>query len=134
MNEKHSSIPSPADHLDSDIDAARAQFAAARARVNQGLNEFSDDTRAAAWQMALPFACGALVGSVAFWLLRSRKPRTFALVQFVTQPPPKPAATPGLLSAAWGAGARVVLPQLLELLSQRHPPEDDNSDTPPVAH
>src|SRR5690606_14230575 len=109
------------------------QAAAARARLDESLSEFSDNTRAAVWQLALPFACGALVGGVAPWLLRSRKPRTFALVQFVTQPAPRPAAGPGLFSAAWGAGARVVLPQILELLSQK-PASEEESGESPVAH
>lgn len=120
---------------DADIDDKKAQLAAARARLDESLHEFSDNSRAALWRLALPFACGALVSGVALWLLKSRKPRSFALVQFVTQPPPKPPAAPGLVSAAWGAGARVVLPQLIELLTQKHAPEDEHSVSgPPVAH
>lgn len=133
MNVKYpTNVPSS---TDSSIDAKKAELAAARARLDDSLHEFSENTRSMLWRVALPFACGALVSGVALWLLKSRKPRSFALVQFVTQPPPKPAATPGLVSAAWGAGARVVLPQLIDLLTnQKRGPEEEEADQTPVAH
>ncbi len=134
MNVKYPTSQTPSS-TDSSIDAKKAELAAARARLDDSLHEFSENTRSMLWRVALPFACGALVSGVALWLLKSRKPRSFALVQFVTQPPPKPAAAPGLVSAAWGAGARVVLPQLIELLTNpKRGPEEDETDQTPVAH
>lgn len=119
---------------DADIEAKRAQLAAARARLDDSLHEFTDNGKTLLWRVAVPFACGAVLSGVALWLLRGRKPRSFALVQFVTQPPPKLPAAPGLAGAALGAGARVVLPQLLDLLAQKRDPEEVNSERPPVAH
>lgn len=121
-------------HDDADIDAKKAQLAAARARLDDSLHEFTDNSRTLLWRVAVPFACGALVSGVALWLLRGKKPRNFALVQFVTQPPPKAPSSPGLAGAALGAGARVVLPQLLELLAQKRNADEGNSERPPVAH
>lgn len=119
--------------VDLDLDTRKAQLAAARAHLEDGVQEAADESRTLLWSMAIPFACGALVSGVALWLFKSRKPRTFALVQFVTQAPPKLPASPGL-TAALGAGARVVLPQLLDLLSQKTGTEEDAPEGPPVAH
>jgi ABC-type cobalamin transport system permease subunit len=124
----------PTDPNDSNVEAKRAQLAAARARLDDSLHEFSDKSRTLLWRVALPFACGALLSGAALLLFRGRKPRSFALVQFVTQPAPRLPAAPGLAGAALGAGARVVLPQLLELLSQKRGPDEDSGDGPPVAH
>jgi hypothetical protein len=131
---KSQSSQPPASFEATDIDARKAQLAAARARLDDSLHEFSDNSRTLLWGMALPFACGAVVAGVAFWLFRSRKPRTFALVQFVTQPPPKLPAAPGIASAAWDAGTKIVLPQLMDLLSQKRAPEENSAENPPVAH
>jgi hypothetical protein len=116
------------------IDARKAQLAAARARLDDSLHEFSDNSRTLLWGMALPFACGAVVAGLAFLMFKSRKPRTFALVQFVTQPPPKLPAAPGIASAAWDAGTKIVLPQLMELLSPKRTTDNNATENSPVAH
>src|SRR5262245_29045768 len=98
---------------DPDVSAKRANLAAARARFDHSLHEFSDSSRTLWWRTLLPLACGAVLGGVTGWLLRGRKPRSFTLVQITnyTAPAPQPPAVAS--NGAWKTGAKLLLPHVL---------------------
>lgn len=106
------------------------ELEAAKQRLEDSVQELGASSRTLLRQVALPFACGAVAVGVALWLFQRRRQSTFALVNFAPQAPSAPSRK---FDSAWLVGARLVLPQLVQLLGASWAPKPTKAQPPPRA-